>query len=222
MAQYRLYLSAPMSNTSAGDFDALTVGLQFTVTAPVRLRAILWWQPAVGASLNDRTVGLYSTTDGITGTLVTPLKTQPVSGTGWQTVALDNPLMLMPGTYVAAVYHPFGQFAVISNYYILGGDGYTGGAGMTVNEVVIPDSLSALNGRQNAFVYGSSFSFPTEQYNGGMYGVDVLLDNTADLRVYDSSQWRKGYLHAYDGTDWRHGHLYVYDGSQWVPGEPDA
>lgn len=212
MAQYRLYTAAPMPTASANDFAAITVGLQFTVSTTVRLMAILWWQATTGSSLNDRTVGLYKTTNGETGVLQAPIQTQAVSGTGWQTVTLDNPIVLTPGTYIAAVYHPFGQYSAIGGYYDTGGAGYGGGSGITTNEISVPSLGNALHGKQNAYIYSAYFSFPDEQFGGGMYGVDILIDNGPIPPTPD--------IHVYDGSAWRGGFMYVYDGSQWTSGEP--
>jgi len=201
-----------MPNTSAFDNPPITVGLQFTVTTQVRLMAILWWQATTGASLDDRTVGLYTTNDGITGSLINGIKTQAVSGTGWQTVTLDTPITLAPGKYIAAVFHPTGQYSVIGDYYIAGGAGYGGGAGITTNEITVPSVLNAPNGRQNVFAYSNYFSFPHEMYSGGMYGIDILVDNGPVPPAPD--------MHVYDGNAWRGGHLHVYNGTAWVSGAP--
>jgi hypothetical protein len=217
MAQYRLYASAPtMPTASANDFAAITVGLQFTVNTQVRLLAILWWQATTGTSLNDRTVGLWSTTDGVTGSLIGSIKTQVVAGAGWQTVTLDSPVTLVPGTYIAAVHHPFGQYTAVGGYYMPGGGGYGDGInlGITTNEIFVPNKDNALNEKQNAYIYAPYFSFPDEQFNGGMYGVDILVDNAPAPPAPD--------LHVYDGATWRGGHLHVYDGSQWISGELDS
>lgn len=214
MAQYRFYSGAPMPNTSANDIPPITLGLQFSVSSTVRLRAILWWQASVSASMADRTVGLWRTSDGETGTLINGIKTQAVAGTGWQTVTLDKPIILTPGSYVAAVYHPEGMWSVISHYYDPGGVGYGGGVGITNQETTIPCLDNALHGKQNAFIYKDYFAFPDEQFNGSMYGVDILIDNDPIPPQSD--------IHVYDGNAWRSGSFYVYNGTQWVGGEPQA
>jgi hypothetical protein len=202
MAQYRLYQALSMPANSTGDHTPLTAGLQFQVTTRVRLMAILWWQATTNISTAPRSVGLWSTTNGIGGTLQGTLTTAAPVGTGWQTVTLDTPIIMEPGSYVAAVHHPAGDYSAINSYYTSGG----GQNNLTVNQIIVPNLTNALNEKQNAYIYEPYFAFPDGEFGGSMYGVDILVDNVipppTDLHVYDGSTWRGGSLYVYDGADW--------------------
>jgi hypothetical protein len=220
MTQFRLYQSTTMPTISAGDNTAVSLGLQFRVSAPARLLAILWWQPTNNKATDDRTVALFSSSTGYTGTLVAGPQTQPVAGTGWQTVTLERPVLLSANTtYLATVFHPGGMYPAIGGYYTsAGGPGYGSGSGITTGVVTVPSNTTALNGRQNAYAYAPTLSFPTEEFNGTMYGVDILVDDDTSGGTAPVNPTPD--MHVYDGTQWKGGFMYVYDGSQWVPGSP--
>ncbi len=176
---YRIYADSPtMPTASAGDTSSVTLGLEFNVSANTELRAILWWQPTTGSAASNRTIGLYSTTNGTTGTLISS-KTQAVSGVGWQTVAFDTPITLTPGTtYRAAVYHPDGQYVAISGYYLPGGPGYGAvGEGVVIGSVTVPGSTEAINNGQGTYEYAAMLKFPAAQ-GGAHYGIDIVVEGT--------------------------------------------
>lgn len=175
---YRLYSDSPILPTASWGYgDPITLGMEFYVSVAMKLQAILWWQPTTGASSSGRTVGLYTTTDGLSGTLIGS-KTQAVSGVGWQTVTFDTPISLTPGTtYRAAVYHPNGQYSAIDEYYYFGGPGYgVAGEGITVGQVTVPGTTDALNAGQGTYRVAAALTFPEVQAAGAHFGIDILVE----------------------------------------------
>jgi hypothetical protein len=83
---------------------------------------------------------------------------------GWQQVNFSSPVTLTPGTTYVASYHT-------SSGFYSGDGGYFAGA-------VTSGPLTAPNGSNGVYAYGSASTFPSGSYNSTNYWVDVVFNQS--------------------------------------------
>lgn len=199
MATYRVLALETPPEASANDSTPIILGVEFTVSELCTLTEIRWWQPSTGTvSTLDRTVGLYTTTNGSSGTLVAGPESMPVAGSGWQTRVLDEPYDLVPGTvYTVAVHHSAGQYAATGGYFA--DDPAVAGP------ITFRDSTDAFVGN-GKFAEGGSIAFPGVSFNSSNYWVDITVETQdaapARFVVHDGDSWVPARGWAHSGTTW--------------------
>jgi hypothetical protein len=86
------------------------------------------------------------------------------TASGWQQVALSNPVTITAGTTYIVSYHTNGFYSDNINYFV---NPYTNG--------VLTAPTSSTSGGNGVYRYGSSSSFPTSTYYGSNYWIDVVF-----------------------------------------------
>jgi hypothetical protein len=172
VTSYNLFTDTPQL-AAAADSDALSVGTAFYTTAPAWVTELRYLSPTPGVSASQCTAALYTTADGLTGTLVAGPITLPAPTDGaWVTGALPSPYALEPGTrYRVVVFHPNGGYVATSRYFLDG----EGAADRVHGPVVIPTADNVPYYRQGSYGYGPALQFPTQSFNGASYYSDVTI-----------------------------------------------
>jgi hypothetical protein len=165
----------PSGATSVGTGAARTDGIQFTVSTACQLTGYWFYVPAGETTLtgSSYTANLWTTTTGITGTLV-PAAAAAGSGTfaagQWNFISL-TPVSLSPGTtYVAGLSHP-NLLEFLHNYWSAGGPG---ASGITSGPITAPGTSGALNSAQQPTT-GSANTFPPAASSASWYGIDIQV-----------------------------------------------
>jgi hypothetical protein len=171
---YRAFANASPPTTGDSDASAVTLGVEFSVSAPATLTQIHWWQPN-GSNTGAHTVMLYSLTSG-SNTALSAVQSFTPAGSGWQTVTLTTPIALTVGTrYLAAVWFPsFPGYAATGNYFAGSGPGAAG----TVNGPLTVPQTSQTVGGNGRYSYGSSISYPASSFSDTNYWIDVTVTTT--------------------------------------------
>jgi hypothetical protein len=165
-ATYRMYAGSTGPTASAADPAAVSVGVEFYVTAAANLTEIRWWQATTGTSTSTRQAALYTTSN--TATPVATATAAAPTGTGWQTLTFATPVALTANTrYKAVVYHPGGQYANTGSYYASGADETNG-------PLVIPKAANTAGG-QGTYNYATGLSYPASTFQSATYWVDVTV-----------------------------------------------
>ena len=168
----------PLGSLSTSVASTTDLGIQFNVTAPnYQLSGYYVYIPSGGdTTASNYTFALYSTTDGITGTQVgtTTTGSGTFTAAAWNYVSLGaSPLTLMSGDTYVATYHLIANdpYQYVLAYWSVG----LGSGGITSGPITAPGTGTALNGIQEAYNQpaGASIEFPTSNYMGAWYGIDV-------------------------------------------------
>lgn len=170
--QIRLLDSFSGPTTASGDTDAISTGIEFVVSEACDATAVWWWQaPSGTVSTATRSVGIYPVSG--TATLLGSGTAAP-SGTGWQRVQLSAPVSLSPGSYIAAVHHPGGQYSATPYWWQSAGEGGSlpGASGVTDGILSAPSEWDSTAGQQR-FSVGASLTRPSTVHNESSYWVDV-------------------------------------------------
>lgn len=168
MTTYHLFDESPALAATA-DSGALSLGTEFYVTATSWLTELRYLQPATGGTPTRRTAALYTTTNGITGTLVAGPLLLPVPVDGeWVTGVLPSPVSLVPNTrYRVVIFHPDGQYSATSHYFDGGAEDKVSGP------LVVPKQANSLSLNQGSYKYDSWIEFPDAQFQGTSYYSDA-------------------------------------------------
>ncbi|KQR12190.1 DUF4082 domain-containing protein [Cellulomonas sp. Leaf334] len=133
------------------DPDPVMVGTRFTASAPGAVTAIRFYKGATNTGTH--TVSLWDAA----GVKVAEAPSSAESASGWQTVPLTTPAVLVPGQVYTAAYHSTsGRYAVTSN-------------GLAAVRTVGPLSTVATGG---AYVYGTTFPASS---TSTFFGVDLVF-----------------------------------------------
>jgi hypothetical protein len=172
VTSYNLFTTTPAIVADV-DTNATNAGTEFYTTATGWVTQVRYLHPSSGGGSNVRTMGIYSTTNGTTGTLVAGPFTMPAPAAGtWVTYTLPTPLQLVAGTrYRVVTLHPVGAYAATGGYFASG----AGSADLVQGILVRPNAANALSGGQGSYFYAGSLSFPTNTFNGGAYYSDVTV-----------------------------------------------
>lgn len=180
--QYSLFPESPTYPDQAVDANAYSMGTEFYVNkAGCYLMAVRYFHPTVG-TLAARTMALYSTTNGNTGTKVGGDWTMPTPTAGaWCTYTLPTPIALTANTkYRIACLHPANAgFARHLNWFWAGGS-EAGRLTTTIGGFLVrPNSADTFNTSQGSFTAGATMAFPTSTYQYGSYYSDVVVQDVA-------------------------------------------
>jgi hypothetical protein len=145
------------------------MGVEFYVAADSSITKIHFWQPATNADTSTRTVGICTVSG---GTLIQS-ETLTVTGSGWQTKTLTNPVPVTAGVrYKAVVYHPAGRYVATSDYYSTG----AGSTDLVAGTLTVPNQTNATAPGQGTYNYATGVSFPASMYASTNYWVDVTVE----------------------------------------------
>jgi hypothetical protein len=180
-----VYPSLPSGAAATSDPQFDTNGIQFSITGSgYQLAGYYIYVPSAGTTTGSSySFGLYSTTNGTTGTLITAAS---LTGSGtltagaWNYLALGSPVALTSGTTYVAVFqvNPNVTYMYVHSFWTTGGGG---ASGITSGPVTAPNSASALGGFQQPYAQPSSSGlvFPAAAYLSSWYGIDINVTSSA-------------------------------------------
>ena len=143
-----------------GDSNAVEVGVQFMSSTAASITALKFYKSSnnVGTHVGN----LWSSN----GTLLASATFTNETASGWQTVALAQPVPIQPNTTYVASYHTnVGHYSDDVNYF---------SAAYNASPLQVP-----ANG--GVYAYGANSAFPTQVWNASNYWVDVVLQSTPAL-----------------------------------------
>ncbi len=160
-------VGTPGGATDSADNNAVTVGMKFKSDVYGTVTALRFYKVAANTGTH---VGSLWTAN---GTLLASATFTNETASGWQQVALSNPVTIMPNTtYVVSYNAPNGHYAYTENYFYPEPSPGPIGGGSTNNPPLhaIPSNTSG-NG---VWVYGAANAFPTNSdVSAENYWVDV-------------------------------------------------
>jgi hypothetical protein len=152
---------APKS-ASDSDASAVEVGVRFHADKDGVISALRFYK---GSGNTGTHVGhVWSSS----GALLATQTFRSESGSGWQSVALANPVAIKAGQTCVASYHT-------STGHYAGDNGYFTGHAVDNGPLHAPADTSA--GHNGVYHYGAS-AFPTSSWKGSNYWVDVVYSPT--------------------------------------------
>jgi hypothetical protein len=147
-------LGAP-SVVDSADTGSVELGVKFTADSAGTINGIRFYKAAT--NVGTHTGSLWSAT----GTRLATVTFTNESASGWQAATFSTPVQVAAGTmYVASYFAPSGHYSVNSGRFAQAFDN---------------PPLHAPAGSNGVYLYSSSGGFPTNSYNSGDYGVDVLF-----------------------------------------------
>ncbi len=149
----------------SGPDAPVELGVKFRSDASGFITAIRFYKSA--ANTGTHVVHLWSATGQLLGSGTV------VSGTttGWQEVALTQPVAVSANTtYIASYHTTTGHYGIDLNFFAASG----------VDNVPLHAPSSPLAGGNGVFAYGPAGSFPASSFNASNYWVDVVFDYTAN------------------------------------------
>jgi hypothetical protein len=179
-ANYRLFEGTAGPSTSSNDGNPVSMGVEFDVADSNHEATKLWYHRSATAMGDSGTVlgQIYQISGG--GSTGIPLIGTPVSfptptTLGWQSVDLPTPVSLTSGTdYKAVVYFPDGEYTTTADYWASG----PGSTGLSIGPLSAPNHADSASG-QNSFSFGSGIAYPTGNFNGANYWIDVTISGPA-------------------------------------------
>lgn len=171
-----LFDGTPTFVDQAVDSQPYAMGTEFWVNkAGCYLTKVRYLQPTVG-TLTPRTMALYSTVNGNTGTKVAGDWTMPTPVAGqWCTYTLPTPFALVADTkYRITTFHPSNAGFARTFFYFWAGGGGAGNTTVTRGGFLVrPSSAQTLNTCQGSYSVSGSMVFPSQVYQYASYYSDV-------------------------------------------------
>lgn len=133
------------------DSSPVTVGVRFSSTQSGSIIGLRYYK-GLGNS-GDHIGSLWTST----GTLLASAQFTNETVSGWQTVLFSNPISITAGTTYVASYYGTQGYAVTPNYYSS------------------PRTNGALTATAGVFTYATTNAFPTTEFSGNAYWVDVVF-----------------------------------------------
>jgi hypothetical protein len=100
------------------------------------------------------------------GTLLSSATFSNESSGGWQQVNLSKPVPISANTIYVASYHTNGNYSADKDYFV---------TNPKTNGPLTAPATGSISGGNGVYAYGSSSSFPTNNYLGSNYWVDVVF-----------------------------------------------
>jgi hypothetical protein len=174
MGTFRIWPATNGPFTSANDGQPLNLATEFYVTQTCWATAVLFWRGDTNV-LGPILGRLWRVDSGTTGSAVPGTDvTFVLNGTGWQTATFSAPVQLVANQrYRTGIVVP-GNFSATAGYWNPGGAGETGftnGALKAPSNGPNPDQ----SGTQGSFIAGATYTYPTSNFQGGNYWVDVTV-----------------------------------------------
>ena len=154
---------------SDSDTSAVELGVKFQSDVDGYITALRFYKSSTNTGTH---VGnLWSTG----GTLLASVTFANETASGWQEMALSNPVAITAGTtYIASYHAPVGRYSADSAYFT-----------SAYNNSPLTAPSSSASGGNGVYLYGGG-GFPNQTYNASNYWVDVVFqeslgppDNTA-------------------------------------------
>jgi hypothetical protein len=152
-----IYELAAPSTVDSQDTGSVELGVKFRADSNGSITGIRFYK--ADANTGTHTGSLWS----VTGTRLAQVTFSNESSNGWQAATFSTPVSVTAGTtYVASYFAPSGHYSVTSGGLTLGVD----------NPPL--HALASSSGNNGVYLYSAGGGFPTNSYNSGDYGVDVL------------------------------------------------
>ncbi len=148
-----------------GDTAAVELGVKFRASEAGQITGLRFYKG--GASNGGTHLGrLWSST----GTKLAEATFTGETATGWQQVALSQPVQVVAGTtYVASYYAPQGRYSVNNNYFAT-----------ATTRGPLTALANGTDGANGLYRYGSGGGFPTSTWQSSNYWVDVVFQPALD------------------------------------------
>ncbi len=143
------------------DADQIPVelGVKFRSSTPGSISAIRFFKSTT--NVGPHVVKLYTGT----GTLLVSVNASGTTGSGWQQIALAQPVQIAANTtYVASYYTASGRYSVNENYFTA-----------SVTNGPLTALASGVEGGNGDYRYGTGGGFPAESFRASNYWVDVVF-----------------------------------------------
>ncbi len=170
------HTSETPTSADVANGTAITVGARFTVANTVTVNAIVWWTPTTNTGTYTGQLWQTVVSDNIpgagTGTLLASATAAASTvAPGWSRIPI-TPQTCTPGVvYTAAVHSTSSRYAATGGAFL--------SAGISNGGVTLVQSGSDPVGsgtiRNGVFLEGASPGYPTQNFNGTDYFVDVRL-----------------------------------------------
>ncbi|UZE48052.1 DUF4082 domain-containing protein [Rhodopseudomonas sp. P2A-2r] len=132
------------------DPNAVELGVRFVSASDGVITGLRFYKGA--DNVGNHTASLWDSS----GTLLATATFSGETGSGWQQVALSNPVAIRAGVTYVASYHTDGLYSADPGYF------------------ASPVTSGDLTAFGSVYAYGSSSVFPTNSYNANNYWVDVV------------------------------------------------
>ncbi|MGO4440700.1 DUF4082 domain-containing protein [Rhizobium sp. RAF56] len=154
----RLFSGDTPSQTYVADPNEVELGMKFQSDVAGTITGISFYKGSQNTGEHDAHLWTAS------GTLLASATFTNETDSGWQTVALDNPVQIDARTTYVVSYHTNGNYSATGDFFT---------SSLTNGHLTgLSDALAGGNGR---YAYGDSGLFPSNSYNKSNYYVDVLF-----------------------------------------------
>ncbi len=153
--------SSTPAQTGLNDRQQLELGVKFQSNVAGQITAIKFYRSPGDSGQN--VVDLWTAT----GTKLSTATFTNTSATGWQTVALPNPVTIAANTTYIASYHSTGNYVATDGYF---------SSPVTNGPLTAPSNAGA--GGNGVYAYGGSATtgvFPNATFDSANYWADVVF-----------------------------------------------
>ncbi len=150
-----LFSGATPLNVSVNDPNSVELGLKFQSSQAGTISAIRFYKGPLNTGAH--TAHLWAAT----GTLLASANFSGETASGWQQAALSSPFPITAGVLYVASYHTAGNYSADSDYFA------------SAAHAVGP--LTAPAGTNGVYTYGTGVVFPSSNFLGSNYYVDVVF-----------------------------------------------
>lgn len=218
MTTYNLFPGWAGGVGTANDDGQVTLGTDFSLSAPAWLTQIRWFRATDEATGTTRQGILYDSNGTV---LYGPVPIPTGALNAWSAYTLPTALRLPAGLYKVCVFHPAARYTASAHWFDTGPN-----ASNTVEGPVTIISNSASRNGQGTYAYGATPSYPTNSFNAAAYFSDATISDvdpaaaagpTVTYRRYDGAAWTQGNAHsrAWDGAAWVPAQGKRWDGAAW-------
>jgi hypothetical protein len=149
---------------SDSDTGAVNLGLKFTATQDGYVTALRFYKSATNTGTHVGT--LWSST----GAQLASVTFTNETASGWQQMALPQPVFVTAGTvYVVSYLAPVGRYSADSQFFATSG----------VDSTPLKALAEGVSGSNGVYAYAATTTFPTQSFRSTNYWVDVVFDTTA-------------------------------------------
>jgi uncharacterized repeat protein (TIGR02543 family) len=142
---------------------SMELGMKFRADVPGFVTALRYYKP-VGAT-GTHTGHLWTGT----GTLLATQEFTGETASGWQEVALTNPVPITAGTtYLVSYFSASGDYAATANYFT-----------QPIGTGVLHGLANGTDGPNGLYEYTAAPTFPTQTFNSANYWADVVFDTAS-------------------------------------------
>jgi hypothetical protein len=142
---------------TANDANPVELGVKFQSTTTTQATGIRFYKGP--QNIGTHTAHLWSAS----GQLLATATFANEAATGWQQADFSSPVTLAAGTTYVVSYHTSGFYSVNENYFATA---HSNGS--------LTALASSASGGNGVYSYGTSSTFPTNNYNAPNYWVDVV------------------------------------------------